>query len=109
MVSRGSPVEMSESSRMAQSIVWATLGLLQADATRCSEGRDSLGPIHPTASSDVRFGSKADIGARPSNVPLRPKADIGTQPRDVRFVPKADISRSTEPRSAHRSNSISHL
>src|SRR5262249_30249594 len=35
--------------------------------------------------ADVRFGSKADIGACP------PTADIGTQPWNVRFVPKADI------------------
>ena len=40
--------------------------------------------------TDVRCGSKADIGARPINVCFTPKADIGTQSWNVRFVPKAD-------------------
>jgi len=40
---------------------------------------------------NVRFGSKADIDARPRYVRLPPKADIGTQSWNVRFVPKADI------------------
>jgi len=41
----------------------------------------------PTA--NVRFGSKADIGACPRNLRFTP-ADIETQSRDVRYVP-ADI------------------
>ena len=45
------------------------------------------------APSDVRFGSKTDIGAHVRIVSaLPPKADIGTQPRDVCFVPVADIT-----------------
>ena len=39
----------------------------------------------------VRFGSKADIAAPPTNVCFSPIADIGTQSWNVRFVPKADI------------------
>src|SRR6516164_6071481 len=41
----------------------------------------------------VRFGSKPDIGARPSMSALPPKADIGSQPRNVRFVPDSGILR----------------
>jgi hypothetical protein len=48
--------------------------------------------VDKTALGDLRFGSKADIGARPINVPFTPKADIGTQLCDVCFVPKADIT-----------------
>ena len=44
-----------------------------------------------SSGSNVRFGSKADIGANPFNVALPPKADIVQHDRDVRFVPKADI------------------
>src|SRR5215469_1816264 len=40
---------------------------------------------------DVRFGSKADIGAVRAMSALPPKADIAERRRDVRFVPKADI------------------
>ena len=39
----------------------------------------------------VRFGSKADIGARPQHVRFTPKADIAKRDRHVCFVPKADI------------------
>jgi hypothetical protein len=37
---------------------------------------------------NVRFGSKADIGAHP-----RPIADIGGRQLNVRFVPQTDILR----------------
>jgi hypothetical protein len=39
---------------------------------------------------NVRFGSKADIEARPFDVYLPPKADIAGRQSDVRFVPKPD-------------------
>ena len=41
---------------------------------------------------NVRFGSKADIDACPSNVRFTPNSGHGTQPRNVCFVPKADIA-----------------
>ena len=36
---------------------------------------------------DVRFGSKADIGACPRHVRFKPKADIGEAARYVRSGP----------------------
>jgi hypothetical protein len=39
---------------------------------------------------NVRFGSEADIEARPVKSALPPKADMDQQGCDVRFVPKAD-------------------
>ena len=44
-----------------------------------------------TALSDVRFGSKPDIGALASNFRFTPKTDMDQHGRDVCFVPKADI------------------
>ena len=41
----------------------------------------------------VRFGSKADIRARPTYSALPPKADIRYRDRRVRFVPGTDIAR----------------
>ena len=47
---------------------------------------------HPRL-GNVRFGSKADIGACVCVMSaLPPKADIGTHSRDVCFVPEADIT-----------------
>jgi hypothetical protein len=43
------------------------------------------------AITNVRFGSKADIGLSPIDVRFTPKADIAERRWDVRFVPKADI------------------
>jgi hypothetical protein len=59
--------------------------------------------VHRNRRSNVRFGSKADIEAPPTDVRFTPKADMVQHDRDVRFVPKADISqlptgRSSPPR-----------
>jgi hypothetical protein len=43
--------------------------------------------------TNVRFGSKADIGLPPVDVRFTPKADLTGRQLDVRFVPKADIMR----------------
>jgi hypothetical protein len=37
-----------------------------------------------------RFGTKADLAERETNVRLLPKSDIAERSEDVRFVPKAD-------------------
>ena len=52
----------------------------------------TIGDRRNGARGSVRFGSKADIAAPPTNVRFIPKADIGTQPCDIRFVPEADIA-----------------
>jgi len=47
--------------------------------------------------TDVRFGSKADIAASPTNVCFTPKR-TSVDRVGIRFVPKADImSRSKDP------------
>ena len=47
---------------------------------------------------NVRFGSKADIGAGPRDVRFTPKSRHWNSVVDVRFVPKADIVRCGEKR-----------
>jgi hypothetical protein len=53
---------------------------------------DQRGTNSLRTSTDVRFGSKADIEAPSGDVRFTPKADIAGRRLDVRLVPKADIS-----------------
>jgi hypothetical protein len=48
--------------------------------------------MQQSSGSNVRFGSKADIAASPTNVRFTPKSGHGSAPAlNVRFVPKADM------------------
>jgi hypothetical protein len=58
------------------SAVWAEREIFRVQAARVIVSQLQI--------AYVRFGSKADIDACPSDVCFTPKADIGTQPRNAR-------------------------